>query len=151
MQCKRACPLYPRKRHQMRHMECPLRAKSGHRAAQGPRRRNGHCAGRPCPCRKTQGKRRALVRSRHASLFTGMRRGEVLALRWGCVDLDGKVIKVRQAIEPTETHGIRFKAPKSKAGRRDITLPDILVRCLARLSQGAARVAPETWRRKAAG
>src|SRR5262245_56535069 len=29
MQCKTACPLYPRKRQQMRHMECPLRAKSG--------------------------------------------------------------------------------------------------------------------------
>src|SRR5262249_35427954 len=40
------------------------------------------------------------------SLFTGMRRGEVLALRWGCIDLDGKVIRVREAIEPTEAHGI---------------------------------------------
>src|SRR5262245_2879988 len=30
MQCNTACPLYPRKRHQMRTMECPLRAKSGH-------------------------------------------------------------------------------------------------------------------------
>jgi integrase len=61
------------------------------------------------------------------SLFTGMRRGEVLALRWGCVDLDGKVIKVREALEHTKAQGIRFKSPKSKAGRRDITVPDILV------------------------
>ena len=86
------------------------------------------------------------------SLFTGMRRGEVLALRWGCVDLDGKVIKVREAIEPTETHGIRFKAPKSKAGRRDITLPDILVGVLrdyrreqleSRLKLGAGKLQAE--------
>jgi hypothetical protein len=28
---ERLCPVCPRKRHQMRHMECPLRAKSGHR------------------------------------------------------------------------------------------------------------------------
>jgi integrase len=60
-------------------------------------------------------------------LFTGMRLGEVLALRWGRVDLDRKVIQVREALEHTKKHGIRFKAPKSKAGRRDISLPDALV------------------------
>jgi integrase len=64
------------------------------------------------------------------SLFTGMRLGEVLALRWSRVDLDKNVIQVREAIEETEQHGVRFKAPKSKAGRRDITLPDILVYAL---------------------
>ena len=64
------------------------------------------------------------------ALFTGMRLGEVLALRWSRVDLDKKVIQVREAIEDTEAHGVRFKAPKSKAGRRDITLPDILVEAL---------------------
>jgi len=61
------------------------------------------------------------------SLFTGMRLGEVLALRWGRVDLDRKVIEVREALEETKAHGIRFKAPKTKAGRRDVTLPDFLV------------------------
>jgi integrase len=61
------------------------------------------------------------------SLFTGMRLGEVLALRWGRVDLDGKVIKVCENLEYTQKHGIRFKSPKTKAGRREITLPDILV------------------------
>jgi integrase len=64
------------------------------------------------------------------SLFTGMRLGEVLALRWSRVDLDGKVAQVREALEQTKAHGIRFKSPKSKAGRRDITLPDILVDAL---------------------
>jgi integrase len=64
------------------------------------------------------------------SLFTGMRLGEVLALRWGRVDLDRKVIQVREALEETKAHGIRFKVPKTKAGRRDITLPDLLVETL---------------------
>jgi integrase len=64
------------------------------------------------------------------ALFTGMRLGEVLALRWNRVDLDRKIIEVREALEETKALGIRFKAPKSKAGRRDITLPDVLVEAL---------------------
>lgn len=64
------------------------------------------------------------------SLFTGMRRGEVLALRWGRVDLERKIVNVQEALEHTKAHGIRFKPPKSKAGRRNITLPDILVEVL---------------------
>jgi integrase len=64
------------------------------------------------------------------ALFTGMRLGEVLALRWSNVDLDGKTIKVREALEQTAAFGVRFKAPKSRAGKRDITLPDVLVDAL---------------------
>ena len=48
----------------------------------------------------------------------------------------GKVIQVREALEHTKAHGIRFKPPKSKAGRRDITLPDILVEALREAPQG---------------
>jgi integrase len=61
------------------------------------------------------------------ALFTGMRLSEVLALRWSRINFDGKVIEVREALEQTKAHGIQFKAPKSRTGRRDITLPDILV------------------------
>ena len=61
------------------------------------------------------------------SLFTGMRLDEVLALRWSRIDLDKKIIQVRETLEHTKAHGIRFKPPKSKAGRREVTLPDILV------------------------
>lgn len=64
------------------------------------------------------------------ALFTGMRLAEVLALRWSRIDLDGKTLAVREALEWTKKHGIRFKTPKSKAGRRNITLPDILVEAL---------------------
>jgi integrase len=61
------------------------------------------------------------------ALFTGMRLGEILALRWSRVDLDKGVIQVRAALEQTKAHGIRVKEAKTRAGRRDITLPDILV------------------------
>jgi len=64
------------------------------------------------------------------ALFTGMRLGEVLALRWSRTDLDRKVTEVREALEQTKAHGIRFKSVKTRAGRRDITLPDILVNVL---------------------
>jgi integrase len=64
------------------------------------------------------------------ALFTGMRLGEILALRWSRVDLDANVIQVREALEQTRAHGIRFKPAKTKAGRRDITLPDVLVEAL---------------------
>jgi len=52
--------------------------------------------------------------------------GEILALRWSAVDLDRGVIAVRESIENSAA-GTRFKAPKTKAGRRDITLPDVLI------------------------
>src|SRR5262245_42834584 len=64
------------------------------------------------------------------ALFTGMRRGELLALRRPDVDLDRKVIKVRAALEQTKEHGVRFKPTKTKAGMRSIILPDIVIEAL---------------------
>lgn len=57
------------------------------------------------------------------ALATGMRRGELLALRWCDVDLDGAALRVEQSLEQTKRHGLRFKSPKTKHGRRRITLP----------------------------
>jgi integrase len=62
--------------------------------------------------------------------FTGMRRGELLALRWGSVDLEHKVIKVIEAFEETEKLGIQVKKPKSSAGIRDVSLPTIVIETL---------------------
>jgi integrase len=56
------------------------------------------------------------------ALATGMRRGELLALRWKDVDLDAAKLRVEQSLEQTKA-GVRFKAPKTKHGRRTITLP----------------------------
>jgi integrase len=64
------------------------------------------------------------------SLFTGARRGEVLALRWPDVDLDRKEITVRAALEQTVEYGTRVKEPKTKSGKRSIGLPDIVVEIL---------------------
>ncbi len=55
------------------------------------------------------------------ALATGMRRGELLALRWQDVKLDRAVLQVEQSLEQTKA-GLRFKSPKTKFGRRSITL-----------------------------
>jgi integrase len=59
-----------------------------------------------------------------------MASSSTLALRWRHFDLDRKILQVREALEETKAHGVQIKAPKSKAGRRDITLPDIVVGAL---------------------
>jgi len=57
------------------------------------------------------------------ALASGARRNELLALRWCDVDLDAGRLRVEQALEETQAHGIRVKAPKTRNGRRTIALP----------------------------
>jgi integrase len=56
------------------------------------------------------------------SLGTGLRRGELLALRWGDVDLGAGLLTVQRAIERVDGQ-TRFKDPKTKRSRRTISLP----------------------------
>jgi integrase len=49
-------------------------------------------------------------------ITTGMRRGEVAALRWRHIDLDGAQISVIQSAEQTKA-GVRYKPPKNGKGR----------------------------------
>jgi integrase len=50
------------------------------------------------------------------AVLCGLRRGEICALRWRSVDLDGGVLSVVESLEQTKA-GLRFKAPKSGKGR----------------------------------
>jgi integrase len=63
------------------------------------------------------------------ALFTGLRRGELLAPPWSDVDLDTKVWRVRVALEETK-RCLQVKTPKTKAGRREVSLPEIVVDAL---------------------
>jgi len=68
------------------------------------------------------------------ALYTGLRRGELLALKWANVDLDGKVLRVKEALTETATE-IQVKTPKTDKGFRDVTLPDMVVDILRRHRQ----------------
>ena len=84
-------------------------------------------------------------------LATGMRRGEMVALRWRDVDLDHGSVRVERSLEQT-SDGLRFKSPKTKSGRREITIPASIVAELRahwrrqqeqRLSLGMGKAGPE--------
>ena len=63
------------------------------------------------------------------SIATGMRRGELLGLQWGDVDLDNATIRVERSEEETRA-GLRVKSPKTKRGRRNIALPPYAIAIL---------------------
>ena len=60
------------------------------------------------------------------ALATGLRRGEVLGLRWSDVDLERRTLTVAQSLEQTRA-GLAFKAPKTRRSRRTIALSPALV------------------------
>ena len=70
------------------------------------------------------------------ALSTGMRRGEILALRWKNIDLDRGVARVVESLEQTKA-ALRFKAPKTEKARA-ITIPSFVVEELRRLKRQQA-------------
>ena len=60
-------------------------------------------------------------------LYCGLRRGELLALRWSDIDLTKKELHVRRTVEMINGKPVEKLGGKSHAATRDITIPDILV------------------------
>lgn len=59
------------------------------------------------------------------AVATGMRRGEILGLRWKNLDLERGAVRVVESVEQTKA-GLRFKAPKTERTRA-VTLPAFAV------------------------
>ncbi len=56
------------------------------------------------------------------NVYTGLRRGELLGLRWGDVDLEKSTLSVVQTLQQLRNGEYIFREPKSKRGRRQIAL-----------------------------
>lgn len=66
------------------------------------------------------------------ALATGMRRGEILALRWRNIDFERGVVRVVESLEQTKAGGLRFKSTKTETARV-ITLPAFAINEMRRL------------------
>ena len=65
-------------------------------------------------------------------LYAGLRREEILGLKWDCVFLDEEVpyLSVKRAWHTEHNRPVITEQLKTKAARRDIPLPDCLTECL---------------------
>jgi integrase len=59
------------------------------------------------------------------AINTGMRRGEVLGLRWQDVDFDNNILYVRQSLQEVKKVGLTFKEPKSGKSRSITFTPSL--------------------------
>lgn len=73
------------------------------------------------------------------ALSTGLRRGELLGLRWQDVELLEKLIHVRQQFVRNE-----ITTPKSRAGRRTLPLGDVAAKALEEQYATSVHRAPES-------
>lgn len=58
----------------------------------------------------------------HLALYAGMRRGEILGLRWQDVDLEANTLNIRQTLMHVRGEGYIWGEPKSEGSRRTIAV-----------------------------
>ncbi len=78
-----------------------------------------------------------------AAAFTGLRWGELIALRRCDVDLAGRVLSVRRRLAQLSRGGMQSGPPKSAAGVRNVALPTALVTELRHHIESYAGSGPE--------
>lgn len=67
---------------------------------------------------KEDNKQQALIIK--LALFTGMRKGEILALQWQDVDFKANTIHINHSLSYTKANGYQLKEPKTKGSKREI-------------------------------
>ncbi|MDK2961745.1 MAG: tyrosine-type recombinase/integrase [Eubacteriaceae bacterium] len=63
-------------------------------------------------------------------IFSGLRRGEIVGLKWSDIDYDGQIISVRRALKYVPGKGIFEGDPKTFKSIRSIKLPDFIFELL---------------------
>jgi integrase len=61
------------------------------------------------------------------AVVTGMRRGELLALRWSNIDLSRKTLLVLHTVDYIPKYGYIETEPKTASGKRSVSLPPFLI------------------------
>ena len=81
------------------------------------------------------------------AVSTGLRQGELLALKWSDVDLDASRLQIRRTVQRVVGEGIKEGEPKSASGRRSVALTPMATSALRqhRASQLEQRMAAPTW------
>jgi integrase len=85
------------------------------------------------------------------ALMTGMREGELLALRWQDVDLEQGCLQVRRTVSYKAGHGFVETETKTRKGKRSIALPSLAIDALKahqERQQQACRKASARWQQK---
>lgn len=66
----------------------------------------------------------------HLAIVTGMRRGELVALKWASIDTKNGIITVKQSNYKITGEGIKTKKPKTKKSIREIAIPEYVIEIL---------------------
>jgi integrase len=77
----------------------------------------------------------------------GLRQGEILGLRWGDVDLEGRTLRVRFALARVSGE-LALVEPKSATSRRTVPMPTFVAEALAAHRVRQAAEAPPAGRRR---
>lgn len=75
-------------------------------------------------------------------LFAGLRRGEMMALRWDCVDLENKTITVKYSVETAEQGAVLKEGGKTDNAERVIDIPQVLADFLKNTERKSDFVCP---------
>lgn len=67
------------------------------------------------------------------AIYSGCRRGELVALNWADIDTAHNQIHITKAVAKTKEHGVIIKDPKTKSGIRTLTLPVVCFDLLTQL------------------
>ena len=63
----------------------------------------------------------------YMSVATGMRRGELLALKWTDIDFENNKVSITKAVTLTKQDGPIIKESKTISGRRVLSLPEVCI------------------------